>query len=354
MTKKPAEKERSIKDITEIRMTLGEHLEELRSRLIRGLLGPVIGVALCMVYGNEIIVFLWEPMRWVLENFGLPTEFHFMNAMSAFLAYLKVSLVGGLILGMPWLSWQMWKFIEAGLYKHERKFIYLLVPGSAFLTLMGLLFLYYILLPVTLTYLIGFSQDFPSPGDRKAPGFVDYLIKKMMSDNNFMKVEIPEGVTTGGAAFPLLAKDPEKPVAGQVWINLAENKLKIYVDEKRIVELRADNPRKGAAALDLRLDDYINFVVFMGLALVVGFQLPLVMLMLAVVGLVDRKQMSGIRKYAIVGCVTVAAVVTPTGDPLTLAMLAVPLYVLYELGLLLVLFISRQRQAVDEAASKES
>lgn len=81
---------------------------------------------------------------------------------------------------------------------------------------------------------------------------------------------------------------------------------------------------------------YIKLVLMLALAFAVAFQLPLVIWTLGKVGIFDHQQLRGARKYALFGCVVVAAILTPTADPVSLALLAVPLYGLYELGILLV------------------
>ena len=76
---------------------------------------------------------------------------------------IKLSLIGAIVLSAPWILWQAWKFIEPGLYREEKRFVHVLLPGSALLTLAGLAFLYWVMLPLMLQVLISFGV--PGPAD---------------------------------------------------------------------------------------------------------------------------------------------------------------------------------------------
>ena len=94
----------------------------------------------------------------------------------------------------------------------------------------------------------------------------------------------------------------------------------------------------------LRPSPYLSFVVFMMLAFGVGFEFPIVLLFLQLAGIVEPEQLSAVRRYAIIGIVVLVAVITPSGDPITLAALAIPLYVFYELSIVVGSFLTRSRR----------
>src|SRR5512141_352616 len=91
-------------------MSFGEHLEELRRRLIHALIGVVIALLITMAYGRDIVTWLYQPLAEVQRQAGLPTQTYTRSAMSGFMVYMKVSFVAGLILAAPWIIYQFWKF----------------------------------------------------------------------------------------------------------------------------------------------------------------------------------------------------------------------------------------------------
>lgn len=320
------------------RMSLGDHLEELRRRIILGLIGPVAGGILLLFYGRQLVVFLAQPLLIALHDAGVDPKFHFMDPTSPFTIYLKVSLIGGLILGLPWLLWQIWKFVAAGLYAHERKFVRLLIPGSSVLTITGLVFMYYIMLPVVLAFFIGFALSYPPP-DLQSEGFLDPL-------TGYYQAEPPPPPPLDAADIPpvqvpLLRQPPPDPEPGDLWFQWPEMALHVVVGEGRVLEFHSQS--RDVAALDMRLDEYISFVLWLALAFAVAFQLPLIMLLVSGTGIVELDQMKAGRKYAFFGCFVVGALLGPA-DPFSMFFLAVPLYALWELGLVLVgIFVEPNR-----------
>lgn len=80
-----------------------------------------------------------------------------LNVQEAFMTYIKVSLISGLILTSPWVFYQIWLFVAAGLYPHEQKYVYTYLPTSIGLFLGGVVFCYYFVFPVMLGFLLGFN-----------------------------------------------------------------------------------------------------------------------------------------------------------------------------------------------------
>ncbi|MDZ4685118.1 MAG: twin-arginine translocase subunit TatC [Planctomycetaceae bacterium] len=81
-----------------------------------------------------------------------------LNVQEAFMTYIKVSLISGLILTSPWVFYQLWLFVAAGLYPHEQKYIYTYLPMSIGLFLGGAIFCFYGVFPTMLNFLLGFNQ----------------------------------------------------------------------------------------------------------------------------------------------------------------------------------------------------
>src|SRR5689334_16607499 len=103
-------------------MTVFEHLGELRTRLIRSLLGIIPGITVAWIYHQELLDFLVAPLAkaWVkLGGFGKPA-LNFAGVADPFIAYIRISVICGLIFSSPWIAYQMWAFIAPGLYSREK------------------------------------------------------------------------------------------------------------------------------------------------------------------------------------------------------------------------------------------
>jgi sec-independent protein translocase protein TatC len=81
-----------------------------------------------------------------------------LNVQEAFMTYIKVSLISGLVVASPWIFYQLWLFVAAGLYPHERKYVYTYLPMSIGLFLGGVVFCFYAVFPTVLDFLLGFNQ----------------------------------------------------------------------------------------------------------------------------------------------------------------------------------------------------
>jgi Sec-independent protein secretion pathway component TatC len=236
-------------------------------------------------------------------------------------AWLKVSGVITIVLGIPVLLYQLWLFVKPGLYPHERRFAQFLVPMSVVLSLAGLAFLYYIMLPAMLHFLIAFGADLGRP--------------------DVKTIARPAGLTF--PVIPVLAQDPDQTRAGEIWINRELEELRVDVtpapEAGKAVPAREvlGTPMTKATGISqqYRVSEYVDLVFTMSLAFVAGFQTPIVVLLLGWVGIFDRKTLAKSRKYAIFVAFLVSAILTPSPDPFNMTVLAVPLYILFELGLFL-------------------
>ncbi|MGI8587305.1 MAG: twin-arginine translocase subunit TatC [Chloroflexia bacterium] len=232
---------------SERHMALVEHLRELRDRLIRAVLGVAATTVFSFIFINQLVgVFL----RLIPSSPN--TDVIVLEPAEKFTSYFKVALTAGIVLAMPLIVYQLFRFLAPGLTRLERRWLLLGLPLVTAFFAAGVAFCYFIVLPSALTFLLNFG---------------DPLIK-----NN------------------------------------------------------------------LRLSTVLGFETTFMLAVGVTFELPPVMFLLAKLGIVRAPRMRGLRRYVIVIAFVVAAVITPTPDPVNQTIVALPIYLLYELGLLFARF----------------
>jgi sec-independent protein translocase protein TatC len=138
----------------EVRMTIWEHLDELRRRLIRSAIGLVACAAVAWVFRTQIFAWIIKPYEqaWIARKFPGPPEFQTLAPGDAFVGYLQLSLVAGTVAAAPLIFYQLWAFISPGLYKKEKRLIVPFVLFSTTLFLSGVAFAYYVAFPFTLNY----------------------------------------------------------------------------------------------------------------------------------------------------------------------------------------------------------
>jgi len=134
----------------ERQMTIIEHLEELRTRLIRVLIALAIGTALSFAFTSQIMRVLIAPAG-IKPIFLRPTEM--------FLTYFKVAMLAGVILAMPVIVYELVKFAWPGLKRGERTYLGIIVPAATLSFALGIAFTYFVLLPYALRYLVSFGGD---------------------------------------------------------------------------------------------------------------------------------------------------------------------------------------------------
>jgi sec-independent protein translocase protein TatC len=280
------------------RMSLGAHLDELRSRLVRAGLGLTLAFVACWVFHQEIAEIVLEPLErtvsWLNEDLvelyearlaedpTLLREEHFRQvgedwvladpiplqpradaASSGIFFYLKICFYFAFFIAGPFVLWELWQFIAAGLYSSEKKVIHRVFPFSTLLFFVGVLFGYFMMLPYGYYFLFGYGLEQTRP--------------------------------------------------------------------------------------DPKLEEYLSFVTNLTLALGIVFQLPLVMMVLSRVGMVEPSDYSKHRGMFWISSLVIAAVLTPP-DPFTQMMMAIPMAVLYEFGYLLARIAHRKalRAEADE------
>jgi sec-independent protein translocase protein TatC len=188
-----------------------------------------------------------------------------LNVQEAFMMYIKVSLVSGVIFASPWIFYQLWLFVAAGLYPHERKYVHVYLPLSIGLFLGGVFFCFFLALPLLLDFLLSYNR----------------------------------------------------------WLGVVPQ---------------------------IRLSEWVSFVILLPLMFGICFQLPLVMLFLERIGIFGVDDYRSRRRLAIFVIAVLSMVVNPGGDIGSMALLFVPLVILYEFGILLCGFWKKQ-DPFEEAAT---
>jgi sec-independent protein translocase protein TatC len=316
-------------DPDQYRMSVGEHLDELRRRLIYALFGLLASFALCLVFGRQVIAGFCKPMLEVLYRYEVNPQIYFTGVGDVFVVYIRISLIVAGALAAPWMVYQLWLFVAAGLYPRERKVITRYIPLSLSLLVGGMLFVYYFVLPITLEFFILFSGQVPMP---------EAILRSPTT--------APAVAVEQRLVVPSVDGDPEKPAEHELWFDSQQQRFKTFVNGKvRVLQMLPES----LVAPIITLPDYIDLVLMMLLVFGLSFQLPLVVLALERAGIVEIEQLRAGRRYVYFAMVVIAAVITP-GDVITATLaLLLPLIGLYELGIVLALRGRRARSGLDEA-----
>lgn len=294
-------------------MPLGDHLEDLRRRIILGLVGLVPLFIGALMVGQWLLGILIIPAQNALRDRGLPAVLQVTGPLEMFSAYVRVALIITVAVGSPWLLWQIWRFIRPGLYENERRFIRILAPLSAGLTAASAAFLYYLMLPVVLIFFIGFSQSIGVGNVDTNPPPADIVFP----------------------TIPALDADPTQPEPGQFWINTDRMELRLAIAEGDNAIVRAIPLTSGTGvAQQFRVYEYVKLILNLALGLSLAFQMPVVVLLLGWASVVTPEFLAQYRRYALMILAVLSAVLTPA-DPLSMMVMLIPLYGLYELGILL-------------------
>ena len=130
-------------------MSLTEHLEELRSRLIKSILAIVVGSVISYF-------FLDEMMHYLTLNVD---KLYHMKPGEAFFTYIKIDIAAGFLIALPVIFYHMWRFFLPALTTSERMVLGMIVPISVLLFFVGLAFSFFLVLPVALKFFIGFGDE---------------------------------------------------------------------------------------------------------------------------------------------------------------------------------------------------
>ena len=229
-----------------------DHLEELRWRLLKSLISVLIGSVVTFYFIDIIIEFLIKPTQ-SLTN---PMDLQVLKVQGMFMIKWGIALIGGFVLAIPVLTYQLWKFVSPGLYLNERKYVGPLIFFTYLSFLVGLVFSYTVIIPFSLEF-------FTSVG-------VDQI------ENNFS------------------------------------------------------------------INYYFNFVTWLMIGSGLIFELPVLVFILSVIGLLTPAFMSHYRRHSIVIILILSAFITPP-DPVSLVLMFIPLWLLYEISIGVSWLVNRKR-----------
>ncbi len=302
---KPQKKEFNPDDF---RMTVGEHLEDLRRRIILGLAGFIVALIVCLIFGDHVFVWFCKPLYHVLAAKGLNTQLHYDELGEGFATWIQACLVTATAVASPWLVYQIWQFVAAGLYPHERKYVTKYAPLSIALLVGGMIFVYTLVLPWTIVFFLDFADSVPVPRGGEATTTQPYT--------PFL--------------LPKLHGNPLHPKEGEMWIDTVGQRVRLFADGQ-MLSIRYGSDK--LLAPDIKVSEYIDLVVGMLITFGLAFQLPLVVLALVRTGIIERKALKELRRYIYFGIAVLSAAITP-GDTITATvLLTFPLILLYELGI---------------------
>jgi len=324
------------------RLSFGDHLEELRFRIILVVVGVCAAGGGTFWYGKNLVAWLCQPLIHAQRAAQIAAGVYTLSPIAGFTVYLKVSLVAAVILASPWALYQMWRFLESGLYPRERRTVQLIAPFSAVMTVVGLLFLYYIMLPVCLWFLIAFANSYPMADlSQPNPNNPNKIVATVPAGQSEPSAALPNSRgTQAGLSIPILKQSPLAPVDGQIWFDRSRFELMFYLDNQiRTMPLRSTTLISPL----IEIGQYINFAIVLAIGIVVAFQLPVVMLIMGWWGLVDPKLITRYRKHCVLVCFAAGMLLTPS-DVFSMMLLSFPLWGLFEFGLLLMRMTYSDRQ----------
>lgn len=235
-------------------MTFWEHLGELRRRIFAALSALVLGMAVAFIYR----VWIYDLLIMPLHRAAPAVNLTFLAVQEPWLIYFRLAFFGGLVLASPFVLWQAWAFVAPALKPSEKRAVLPVLPVVLGLFAAGVLFVYFVLLPVSIAFLLNFAHE---------------------------------------SAQPMLTQER-----------------------------------------------YFGFVTALCLAGGLLFELPAVLAVLGWLRLVTARWLWQRTGWALVVLMTLAAVITPTGDAFNMLVLTAPLIALYLVGVLLVWLIQRGRR----------
>jgi len=272
-----------------------EHLTELRSRLIYSVMAFLVGMIICFSFGSTLLDFLLGPIEKTMRSLGNPNPvMQYTAPQEYFFTLIRISVVGGLTLSFPAIAYQLWRFVAPGLYKNEKNAFLPFIISSPVLFLIGAAFAHYVVVPLAMAFFLGFA-DLPS------------FVSAIMAD----AVVLP----TDGAEMIVAA--PPSDTGVDIVFNGKVNET---------------------------LDITLKMIVAFGLC----FQLPVLLTLMGTAGLASSRGLRSVRKYAVVGILVVAALVTPP-DVTTQLILFVVVFGLYEISIHLVAAVERRKDKVARA-----
>ncbi len=271
-----------------------EHLAELRTRLIRSVLAFIVGIVLAFIVAEPILEFLLHPIEVSLRELGDPSPtLQYTSPQEYLFTLFRISMVFGFMLAFPVIAFQMYRFIAPGLYRTEKNAFLPFLIASPVMFLLGAAFAHFVVTPLAMAFFLGFAD-------------VSSIFANLL---NSTVDQIPDSavVLPDGAVVPQTAEGLRITFFGKV---------------------------------NESLDITLKFIIAFGLC----FQLPVLLTLMGKAGLVSAVGLGAVRKYAMVGILVLAALVTPP-DVITQVILFVVVYGLYEISIFLVGRVEKKREA---------
>ncbi len=262
-----------------------EHLAELRTRLIRAVLAFLGGFIICFIFGSQILDFLLLPIEKAMRDLGNANPvMQYTAPQEYFFTLIKVAMVAGLVISFPLIANQLWRFVAPGLYKNEKAAFLPFLIASPALFLLGAALAHFIVTPLAMTFFLGFAD---------ASSLVSAFL--------------------GSAA-----------------------------DEAVNVDVAATNTEGVQIVFNGKVNETLDITLKLIVAFGLCFQLPVLLTLMGKAGLVSARGLASVRKYAMVGILVLAALVTPP-DVITQLILFVAVYGLYEISIFLVARVEKTR-----------
>lgn len=275
-------------DIEDSSAPLIEHLAELRTRLIRSVLAFIVGIVLAFIVAEPILQFLLFPIEETLRAMGDPDPtLQYTSPQEYLFTLFRISMVFGFALAFPVIGAQMWRFVAPGLYRSEKSAFLPFLIASPVMFLLGASFAQFVVTPLAMRFFLGFAD-----------------VSSIFA--NLLAVAAGE-VPSDTAIVPSTREGLKITFFGKV---------------------------------NESLDITLKFIIAFGLC----FQLPVLLTLMGKAGLVSAEGLGNVRKYAMVGILLLAALVTPP-DVVTQLILFTVVYGLYEVSIFLVRHVEKKREA---------
>ncbi len=244
----------------DVRQSLWDHIEDLRKHLLRAILGLAVAVGISFAFTQKLIDFLARPIGGLMEMRAI-------EVTESIGVFMKVALLSGMVLSLPYIAFEFWLFAAPGLRPRSRSFGLLAIPLATLLFISGMAFSYYVMMPAALPFLL-----------------------------NFMGIQA-----------------------------------------------------------QLRPQSYFNFITGVMFWIGVSFEFPLLIYVLTSIGFIKPKVLAEQWRLAIVLIAVLAAAITPTVDPVNMALVMAPMSLLYfvSIGLSYVAYRGRMQQLRTDAEHKE-
>jgi sec-independent protein translocase protein TatC len=148
-------------DQSELRMTIFDHLDELRGRFMKALLALVIGTVIGFAIGGQVFEFILQPYCQISAS--TDCRLQVLGPTEGVVSYFRVSLMIGAMIAIPVITYQVLMFIVPGLHPHEKRYIWFSLPPIVLLFIVGVMFAWYVLMPPALGFLDGFQAQLFKP-----------------------------------------------------------------------------------------------------------------------------------------------------------------------------------------------